>query len=138
METFDAVMGFLTDVFVMFGIIVGIVAIFVAPLALVWYIKPVRWYVALFLAEYDFVFTTVQESYFKIAVRFGAVRRVLLSKEGHKIDASGKIVELAVGEAPPKELFFGEELPGGLKFLGWPGIDRVYTKKMRFLKKLKR
>ncbi|MFH1968335.1 MAG: SPFH domain-containing protein [bacterium] len=113
--------------FLMILVVVACVA-FLVYLAL-WAV-PIHWYIAWFLARYDFVFTNVPEGYFKVVVRFGAIRRIIMSKENHRVDESGDIVELIPGEQPESVL------PGGLRLVGWPGIDRIYTREMRFLKAL--
>jgi regulator of protease activity HflC (stomatin/prohibitin superfamily) len=93
-------------------------------------VMPIHWYIAYFLARLDLIFTTVPEGHFKIVTRFGSLRRVILAKNNHKIDDNGDIVELQQGEAAE------ETLPGGLRFLGWPYIDSVYKKDMKFKKSL--
>src|SRR3989344_2464626 len=108
-----------------------VVTWFVAPLAtiILALFSPLRWYVALLLSSYDFVFTTTQEGYFKEVVRFGGHRKTILSKEDHIIDVYGDIVESTDGL--PETI-----LPGGLRLVGWPFIDRVLARKMEFLKSL--
>lgn len=91
---------------------------------------PIHWYVAGLLAKYDFIFTNAPESYFKEVVRFGGHRKTLLSKEEHKINNDGDIVPLVQGEQPQVSL------PGGLRLIGWPFIDRIYRREMKFLKSL--
>ncbi|TSC95003.1 MAG: hypothetical protein CEN87_15 [Parcubacteria group bacterium Licking1014_1] len=90
------------------------------------FVPQVRWYLAWFLAKYDIIYTTVPEGYFKLVVRFGAVRKILMSKSNHKINDNGDIVN-----EPPQS-----SLPGGLHIIGWPGIDRIYAREMKFLKSL--
>ncbi len=111
------------------GILCFAVAV-VLGLLLILLLSPLRWYVAYFLAKYDFFFTNVPESYCKEVVRFGGHLRTLLSKKGHKINKDGDIVELAIGELPE------ETPPGGLRVVGWPFMDRVYTREMRFSKSM--
>ena len=108
-----------------------VVTWFVAPLAtiILALFSPLRWYVALLLSSYDFVFTTTQEGYFKEVVRFGGHRKTILSKEDHIIDVYGDIVESTDGL--PETI-----LPGGLRLVGWPFIDRVLARNMEFLKSL--
>jgi regulator of protease activity HflC (stomatin/prohibitin superfamily) len=96
----------------------------------VWIGLPVHWYIALWMAKYDFVFTKVSEGHFKVVERFGKYKKTLLTKEGYKIDENGRIVELQPGETQP------QMLPGGLHRIGWPGIDKIYSRQMRFVKSL--
>jgi len=109
------------------GLILSLIAALCFLISLV---IPIHWYIALFLAKHDFVFTRVPEAHFKVVVRFGAVRKILMSKKGCRIDEHGDIVDLASGELPE------ETLPGGLRLIGWPGIDKIYTGKMKFKKSL--
>ncbi|MDO8486100.1 MAG: SPFH domain-containing protein [Candidatus Staskawiczbacteria bacterium] len=95
-----------------------------------WMVPITRWYVAAIMAKYDFIFTDVSESYFKEVVRFGGHRKTLLSKSGHKIDEKGNIARLSRGESPETSL------PGGLRIVGFPFIDRIYKRPMKFLKSL--
>ncbi len=88
------------------------------------------YYAMALMAKYDFVFTNVPESYFKEVVRFGGHRKTLLSKKGYKIDKKGDITKLKKGESPETSL------PGGLRLIGWPFIDRIYKREMKFLKSL--
>ncbi len=113
--------GFL--VFSVFLILVGLVALIVV-------IPITRWYVMALMAKYDFVFTNVPESYFKEVVRFGGHRKTLLSKVGFKIDENGDIIDLKEGESPETSL------PGGLRFVGLPFIDKIYRREMKFSKSL--
>jgi regulator of protease activity HflC (stomatin/prohibitin superfamily) len=91
---------------------------------------PIHWYFAFLLARRDFIFTQVPEARFNLVMRFGSHRKTLLSKEGHKIDPDGRIVELSPGEEV-KTL-----LPGGLRIIGWPGVDKLYKREMKFKKSL--
>ncbi len=95
-----------------------------------WRVPVARWYVAAIMAKFDFIFTEVPEGKFKEVVRFRAHKRTLMAKEGFKINDNGRIVPLAADE-PPQSL-----LPGGLGIIGLPGIDRIYTRQMKFSKSL--
>lgn len=115
--------------FALFLLIVFLVLVFIG--ILFWMIPITRWYLAAIMAKYDFIFTKVPESYFKEAVRFGAHKKTLLSKSGYKIGASGDIVQFAEGEKAPETSF-----PGGLMIIGWPFIDTIYRREMKFIKSL--
>jgi hypothetical protein len=105
----------------------------VVGLGLLGYVS--RWYIAYWLASFDFIFTEVSEGYFKEVVRFRGHKATLLTKEGYKIedapgDTNGDIVKLLPGEPPESSL------PGGLRVVGWPLLDRVYKRNMRFTKSM--
>ena len=110
-------------------ILLGLV-VFLAVAVLIGVIPITRWYAMALMAKYDFVFTNVPESYFKVVVRSGGHRKTLLSKKGYKIDKKGDITKLKKGESPETSL------PGGLRLIGWPFIDKVYKRPMKFLKSL--
>ena len=116
-------------------------------------VRVVRWYIYWAMARADFFFTEVPEAHFKVVTRFGGHKKTLLNKKDYKLAEEdvladveevdndgnkktvqktvvwkGDIVPLAPGEQAPASL------PGGLFFVGWPGIDRVYSTEMKFVK----
>jgi regulator of protease activity HflC (stomatin/prohibitin superfamily) len=93
-------------------------------------VRVVRWYICWAMARVNFIFTEVPEGRFKVVTRFGSHRKTILSKKGYKLSDDGDIVALAIGEQATRAL------PGGLHFVGWPGIDRIYSAKMKFMKSL--
>lgn len=82
------------------------------------------------LAKVNIIFTIVDEGTAKIVVRLGAYRKTILAKKGYKLDGDGNIVPLAPGENPEPTL------PGGIRLVGWPVIDRVFTKDLKWVKSL--
>ena len=105
-------------------------AVLVSLMTILFLVPITRWYIMALMAKYDFIFTNVPESYFKEVVRFGGHKKTLLSKAGYKINKSGGIERLAPGEMPETLL------PGGLRVVGLPFIDRIYKGKMKFSKSL--
>src|SRR3989344_3607383 len=102
-----------------------------AALTTILFLVPItRWYTMALMAKFDFVFTNVPESYFKEVVRFGGHKETLLSKAVYTIHDNGYIEELEPGEMPETSL------PGGLRFVGLPFIDRIYKGRMKFSKSL--
>ena len=76
-----------------------------------------------------FCFTTVKEGTSKQVVRFGGYLKTLLEKKGYTIDNSGEVV---VGTSLRR-------LPRGLHWVSLLkplGIDRIYTRTMKFVKSL--
>lgn len=115
--------------------LIAVFLIFVALVVLITIVRliipaPIYWYIGAFLAQYDFIFTSVPESYFKEVVRFGGHKKTLLSKQGYRIDEKGDIVKITSIDPPETSL------PGGLRIIGWPFIDKIYKRQMKFLKSL--
>lgn len=115
-----------------FGLFLLIVFLVLVLMGILFWAMPItRWYIAAIMAKYDFIFTIVPESYFKEVVRSGAHKKTLLSKRGYKINENGDIVQCAQGEKVPETL-----LTGGLMVVGWPLIDTIYKREMKFTKSL--
>ena len=68
-------------------------------------------------------FTIVDEGTAKLVVRLGSYKKTLLAKRGFKVDDDGEIVGLEEDEKPPFTL------PGGLRFVGFWPLDKVYIQK---------
>ena len=78
-------------------------------------------------------FTVVKEGTVKIIVRFGRFRKSLMVKKGYHIREDNQIVPLEPGKEEPE--FFGGLL-GGLRIVGIPFVDRVFTKDLKWVKSL--
>lgn len=76
-------------------------------------------------------FTDVEEGTAKIVVRRGKYRKMLLTKKGYKIGVDEEIVPLADNEEAPSQLPWWlqplKDILGGLQFVGWWPLDKVYT-----------
>lgn len=82
-------------------------------------------------------FTYVKEGTAKNVVRLGGYVKTLLAKEGYKLDASGEVVPLALGDVPSSR--FSGIFIGGLRWVSWLkplGIDKIYTRTMKYVKAL--
>lgn len=81
-----------------------------------------------------FCFTYVKEGTARNVVRFDGYRKTLLAKKGYKLDPDGYVVPLQLGEKPQYP-----EWLGGLRWVSLLkplGIDRIYTRTMRFVRSL--
>lgn len=116
------------------AIIIG--AVLVSAVLAICSVRVIRWYICWLMAQFDFVYTEVPEGRFKIVTRFGGHRKTLLNKKGHNIAPAddpdkgilkGDIVKLESGEEAAESRLF---------LIGWPGIDRIFSTKMEFLKSL--
>ena len=104
METFDAVMGFLTDVFVMFGIIVGIAAA-----------------IAVILAPFFLRVLTVPEGFYVAFKMQGRFVYGAMEFDGYHLEANGTVVT-----GPGPNYHGGCELIwrwGGWIFYLWPFVE---------------
>lgn len=81
-----------------------------------------------------FCFTYVKEGTAKNVVRFGGYVKTLLAKKGYKLSPDGYVVPLQIGERPQHFAFLG-----GLRWVSLLkplGIDRIYTRTMKYVKAL--
>jgi hypothetical protein len=79
-------------------------------------------------------FTWVEEGTSKQVVRFGAFTKSLLSKRGYKYNPEWNLEKVEAGESLGRAGFLG-----GLRWVSWVkplGIDRIYTRTMKFIKTL--
>lgn len=115
--------------------------IIIVSAAVIYFVVPIRWYFAVILANFNFIFTIVPEGYFKIVVRFGGHYKTLLSKRDHIIANNGNIEPATSPPLTSEELVeaqahLAQQPSGGLRVIGWPFIDKIFEREMVFLKSM--
>jgi len=108
-------------------LLVGLVGIPLMIGAAPSWITPIEIGIVVILLFFMFVrFTIVEEGTAKIIMRAGAVQKVVMVWKGYKLDKDWNIVPLEPGETEKSHFL------GGLRFVGFWPIDKVYTYKFRW------
>ena len=134
-------MNFLSNAFLWVGILAAVVATCAALGYVINFFVPLLEYAMYWFAKRDWFWTIMGESTAKIVTRFGAYHKTLLQKRGYKLAAEdilnekGEIViavgDIVIGNDPD------QPLPGGLRYIGWPFIYKIFRmKKMNWTKSL--
>jgi regulator of protease activity HflC (stomatin/prohibitin superfamily) len=101
----------------------GLVALFVLVTSPFWVLAAITW-----LAKRNLFFTYVEEGQAKAILRNGQFRRLVMSYRGFEFDKDWNVVE-DTGSGGTTGFW---KFLGGVRWLGLPGVDTVYTYKFRW------